>query len=224
MDKKILILIAERNWAFSCGLSELLICRLSQLGWEVTITTRLYNKINASLIFAAGELPYGQLRFLTKATSDRKKPLIFFIYDYDREPWSVLAHTETICRRQNIEAIMARVITTLENNKTSLNKTRPVKLTPRESEVIQYLREGLRTIDIARRLCINMKTVNTHKRNLMKKMGLSKTIELSQCLFAEGMNTASSICLERTDEQVAGGVASTESASSRAVISHQKKL
>jgi DNA-binding NarL/FixJ family response regulator len=51
-------------------------------------------------------------------------------------------------------------------------------LTAREQEVMRLLAEGLSTRDIAERLYISPKTVENHRANLMKKLGLSSTIEL----------------------------------------------
>jgi DNA-binding NarL/FixJ family response regulator len=43
---------------------------------------------------------------------------------------------------------------------------------------MRLLAEGLSTRDIAERLYISPKTVENHRANLMKKLGLSSTIEL----------------------------------------------
>jgi DNA-binding NarL/FixJ family response regulator len=44
-------------------------------------------------------------------------------------------------------------------------------LTPREREVVRLLGEGLRTRDIAVRLVLSPMTVDTHARNVMRKLG-----------------------------------------------------
>jgi DNA-binding NarL/FixJ family response regulator len=44
-------------------------------------------------------------------------------------------------------------------------------LTPREREVVGLLAEGLRTQDIARHLVLSPMTVDTHARNVMRKLG-----------------------------------------------------
>ena len=52
------------------------------------------------------------------------------------------------------------------------------KLTPREQEVMRLLAEGLITREIAEKLYISPKTVENHRTNIMKKLGLHSTMEL----------------------------------------------
>ena len=51
-------------------------------------------------------------------------------------------------------------------------------LTPREQEVIVLLTEGLSTNQVADKLFISSKTVENHRSNIMRKLGLHSTIEL----------------------------------------------
>jgi len=51
-------------------------------------------------------------------------------------------------------------------------------LTAREQEVMRMLAEGLTTKEVAERLYISPKTVENHRTNLMKKLGLQSTVEL----------------------------------------------
>lgn len=51
-------------------------------------------------------------------------------------------------------------------------------LTSREQEVMRLLAEGLVTKEVADRLYISPKTVENHRANLMKKLGLNSTVEL----------------------------------------------
>ena len=60
----------------------------------------------------------------------------------------------------------------VEANKPS---NQQVSLTPREQEVLHLLSEGLNTADIASRLCIATHTVQSHRKNLLNKFGLSNT-------------------------------------------------
>lgn len=45
-------------------------------------------------------------------------------------------------------------------------------LTPRQTEVLQLIAEGLSTKDIARRLDLSVKTIETHRTQLMKQLGI----------------------------------------------------
>ena len=53
-------------------------------------------------------------------------------------------------------------------------------LSSREIEVLKYLVEGKRNIDIAQTLYINQKTVNTYKSRLMKKLDVKNQVDLFQ--------------------------------------------
>jgi len=52
------------------------------------------------------------------------------------------------------------------------------RLTPREREVIQLLAEGHRNKKIALRLGISVKTVETHRTTLMRKIGVKSIVEV----------------------------------------------
>ena len=59
-----------------------------------------------------------------------------------------------------------------ENNKVKTLITR------RESKVIEMLSHGLSEKEIGEKLCISPKTVNNHLRNIRKKIGVTKNIEI----------------------------------------------
>jgi DNA-binding NarL/FixJ family response regulator len=52
------------------------------------------------------------------------------------------------------------------------------RLTPREREVIQLLAEGHRNKKIAQKLAISVKTVETHRTALMRKIGVRSIVDL----------------------------------------------
>lgn len=54
----------------------------------------------------------------------------------------------------------------------------PAVLTPREREVVQAIAEGLSNKEIARRLGISVKTVETHRSALMRKIGAHTVAEI----------------------------------------------
>jgi len=60
-------------------------------------------------------------------------------------------------------------------------------LSPRELEVAMLLTRGLRQEDIARRLSLSAKTVNTHKSRLFDKLGIGDTIALARMASQHGL-------------------------------------
>ena len=60
-------------------------------------------------------------------------------------------------------------------------------LGPREREVLQLLAEGLTSSEIAERLSVATSTVDTHRRNLMRKLDLHNVAELTRFAIREGL-------------------------------------
>jgi DNA-binding NarL/FixJ family response regulator len=60
-------------------------------------------------------------------------------------------------------------------------------LTERESEIVRLLASGLSTGEIAHSLSISPKTVASHRKNLMDKLGLRSIAELTMYAIQEGL-------------------------------------
>jgi two-component system, NarL family, response regulator NreC len=54
----------------------------------------------------------------------------------------------------------------------------PRRITPREREVLQLIAQGKSTKDIARLLGIGVKTAETHRTNVMRKLNVHTASEL----------------------------------------------
>jgi DNA-binding NarL/FixJ family response regulator len=61
-----------------------------------------------------------------------------------------------------------------------LTDNNQTQLTAREQEIMQMVAENLSSKDIAEKLCISPKTVETHRYNMMKKLGLKNKVALIQ--------------------------------------------
>ncbi len=59
----------------------------------------------------------------------------------------------------------------------------------REREVLQLLAEGLTSKEIAARLELSTKTIETHRRNISQKLGLKSIAELTKYAVREGMTS-----------------------------------
>jgi two-component system response regulator NreC len=62
-------------------------------------------------------------------------------------------------------------------------------LTSREREVLQLLAEGKRSQDIADTLYVSVKTVEAHRRNIMKKLNLDSVAQLTKYAIQEGLTS-----------------------------------
>jgi two-component system, NarL family, response regulator NreC len=74
---------------------------------------------------------------------------------------------------------------------SSSQSTNPafVVLTDREREVLQLLSEGKCTKDVADRLSVSVKTVETHRHNIMEKLNLHSMAELTKYAVREGITS-----------------------------------
>ncbi|HVX86131.1 MAG TPA: response regulator transcription factor [Phycisphaerae bacterium] len=62
-------------------------------------------------------------------------------------------------------------------------------LSPREREHLQLIADGKSTKEIARHLHVSVKTVETHRRNLMLKLHVHSIAELTKYAIREGLTT-----------------------------------
>ncbi|WP_457573382.1 PAS domain-containing protein [Desulfolithobacter sp.] len=72
-----------------------------------------------------------------------------------------------------VETAMANVKQILSSHGAELS-TGLLRLTPMELKIAELVREGMQTKEIAARLGLSPATVNTHRRNIRKRLGLNK--------------------------------------------------
>ena len=60
-------------------------------------------------------------------------------------------------------------------------------LTPRERQVFRLIAQGLRNREVAEKLFISLKTVETHRANIMQKLDLHSAVELATYAVKEGL-------------------------------------
>jgi two-component system response regulator NreC len=63
----------------------------------------------------------------------------------------------------------------------------PDPLSTRERQVLQLLAEGKKTREVAGLLCISVKTAESHRTRIMKKLGLRETAGLVRYALRHGM-------------------------------------
>jgi two-component system, NarL family, response regulator NreC len=64
-----------------------------------------------------------------------------------------------------------------------------VVLTDREREALQLISEGKSTKEVADALSVSVKTVETHRRNIMEKLNLRSVAELTKYAIREGITS-----------------------------------
>jgi DNA-binding NarL/FixJ family response regulator len=62
-------------------------------------------------------------------------------------------------------------------------------LTPREREVLQLIAEGHSTKDIAARLHLSIKTIDTHRHRIMDKLNIHSVAGLTKFAVRQGLTT-----------------------------------
>ena len=69
------------------------------------------------------------------------------------------------------------------------NSAASIALTNREREVLQLFAEGKTTKQIASLLFVSIKTIETHRKQIMDKLGLNSIAELTKYAIREGLTT-----------------------------------
>ena len=77
------------------------------------------------------------------------------------------------------------VVDELVNNQPGRTRV----LTQRETEVLQLLASGKSTTEIATSLALSVKTVETHRRQVMQKLDLHSVAELTKYAIREGLTS-----------------------------------
>jgi DNA-binding NarL/FixJ family response regulator len=62
-------------------------------------------------------------------------------------------------------------------------------LTDREREIVQLLAEGKSTKDIAYRLNLSIKTIESHRRRIMERLEIQSIAELTKFAIKEGLTS-----------------------------------
>lgn len=86
--------------------------------------------------------------------------------------------------------IAGGVVETALHGRTGVDGTAGVKLGTREREVLQLVAEGKTSAEAAKAMHISMKTVESHRRNIVLKLGLHGTAELTKYAIREGLTSS----------------------------------
>ena len=83
-------------------------------------------------------------------------------------------------------ALTERVMGGYIRQSTALKNAKKVEITDRESEAIRMIAWGYSNKEIAEQMQISVKTVEAHKANAMKKLGISSRIDIVRYAILQG--------------------------------------
>jgi DNA-binding NarL/FixJ family response regulator len=75
----------------------------------------------------------------------------------------------------------------ISNPSDDIKKSSELMLTRRETEVLKLIADGLTNSEIADKLFISVQTVDSHRKNLLKKFKAKNRAELTKIAFSKGL-------------------------------------
>ncbi|MHB9024748.1 MAG: response regulator [Armatimonadota bacterium] len=94
-------------------------------------------------------------------------------------------HGQIFLSQQLVNLVLKDYVERLDDRTTS----RLASLSPREREVWQLIAEGNNNPTIAEQLHLSVRTVETHRKNLMEKLEITSVAELTRVAIREGLIT-----------------------------------
>lgn len=123
--------------------------------------------------FVIKSIASGAKGYLPKNTS--KKELLSAIYDINEG-------------KEYFSPEISKIIVKSMMNKAGKQEISPLNLlTRREEELLKLVAEGFSNTEIAEKLFISVRTVETHKNHIMTKLDLKNTVELIKFAIKEGI-------------------------------------
>ena len=83
--------------------------------------------------------------------------------------------------------VAGAVLETVRGREKSPLKGAAIGLTPRERVIVRLLAEGKSSAEIAAALFIARNTVDTHRRNIMRKLGMHSVADITRYAIREGI-------------------------------------
>lgn len=97
------------------------------------------------------------------------------------------AITTVLDHKVYLSPAIAGILVDQVTRQGEIDKTELPELTSREIEVLQLLTEGKKASEVARRLHLSVKTVQTHRRNIMEKLDLHNLADLTRYAIQKGL-------------------------------------
>ncbi len=139
---------------------------------EIKQAKKQYKKVNFLAI--TNMLPRQEIRQMLDSGLTS-----YLLKDCDKEEIIEAIHKTTIDERFLCGKIVNVLMAETEINVTPAYvrniSCSGITVTDRESDIIRLIAEGLSNKQIADRLCLSTHTVNTHRKNIMSKLGVNNT-------------------------------------------------
>ncbi|NOT52252.1 MAG: response regulator transcription factor [Chitinophagaceae bacterium] len=148
-------------------------------GFEATRMIRKYSpgskvigvSMHSMPVYAKRMLQVGAMGYVTKNSS--KEEMLFAIVQVEGGKKYLCEEVKNILIEQELQE---------ENSPRDINT-----LSRRELDIIQLIREGLSSKEVASELNISLKTVEVHRYNILKKLNLKNTAALVNFINTHGL-------------------------------------
>lgn len=99
--------------------------------------------------------------------------------DCNGKAWLVIGYMDISPDQKKSESVDCTVLNLKSGEMFSPSPSlvSPVNLTNREIEILRLIQKGMLSKEIANKLCISIHTVNIHRQNLLRKLGVQNSFE-----------------------------------------------
>lgn len=99
--------------------------------------------------------------------------------DCNGKAWLVIGYMDISPDQKKSESVDCTVLNLKSGEMFSPSPSlvSPVNLTNREIEILRLIQKGMLSKEIADKLCISIHTVNIHRQNLLRKLGVQNSFE-----------------------------------------------
>ncbi len=201
MNYPIRIIIVEDHYLFRAGITSVLSSvkdKYDVVGEASTVAEfdALYEKTDADLLLLDIRLPDGNGIDIARKLSEQKSALKILVLSAENDPSTITNLLEAgingfISKNAPSQELFTAIdyimedgdyfgkdISKLIRDIRVAKKSAKEPFTDRENEIIALCSEGLTAKEIAEKMHINVATVNTHKNNIFKKLGINNSVEL----------------------------------------------
>lgn len=164
------ILVTDFNMPYLSGIDLTLQIKAFNPNVKVLLLTMVEDAIHIREAIKAGVNGY----VLKKTGKDELEKAILTIYEG---------------KKYFSEAVIAELAANTDNDQNNAKPENILHLTSREIEILKLIAKELPSNQIAEKLFISMATVETHRRNLMHKLGVKTSIGMVKYAINHGLVT-----------------------------------